>query len=576
MNFSIEQRKALLNDVIDTVRRAEFDDTELPAKMRQIAELTESLATKRERDRGEEIDYWRGLCLRSEVSDYFGDYKAAKEVIGPAWGEWTKLQAETPVAVDKAVLRQRLWAVLHLSHTEYRSHEYDRAKNMLGDCERALDRLLPLEREGQSEDGEPSYGLRSRIAYSKARIARELKELAEARLHYTEAIDLQYRRLAIKAAKYKDNPDARSREQSFSNYMVAKCMGFGLGWINLKTGELKRAHASIGVARALLQTTGDTLHRGYADLLYAHALRAEGKRESLEEAIGILTRLVQETFSGHPRYRIRAHGELARAYYLMNLLEPEPLKSEEARSRVKGGLQKAKHNIRQLRRGGNEFWRVFAGILACRVRLAEARATPAEDKERRSALERRAIRDAKYVRARAKADRGLQVSSLIALAEAYVQAAVKPEEERYWRDAEDCLNGAIALTGKGNILDAAVCRLFQARIAVRRLNAKAAKEAFDQWKEYAEIIESGFVHQLAEEVKKEVDSLESTFILLADGSIDHETCSSELRRWLLKQARRRLGPERFGEEAHKLLGVSRQTVFNWRRDLDCYPPVKGA
>jgi tetratricopeptide (TPR) repeat protein len=516
-----------------------------------------------------QIDRLQALCLRSELEDYWGAAENASGAISfDAHDLLATLPSARPMAVaHKALYFQMIWLLVHWAHASYRKGDLGKADEVLALCESELQKVLPtpVGHTGiptSATDADWPYGLISRLAYSKARVARQRGDLKEARGLYTKALETQYRRLEQKAIKHSGDKLRLVREQAHTTYVVAKCMGFGLAWIALKSGELARAHASLGAARALLRTTNDTIHKGYVDLLYAQTLRAKATddNQGLLEAQSILRELLKTTFRYARGYEVRARVELARTCYLLGRSNPEDLKH-------------AKHEIDSLIKGvprSNRPWRFYTGILKSRILRNESLFAP-------PLMRHRLLKHAsKLAQAGVSGMPGPELSigviARIELAEVHIEMARQSSTMGHLDKAEHLLMEAME-KGSGNPLDVGVCHLHLCRTASRGGDVARAIHQFRQWQQYAGLIENGFALTLAREVQEEVFRGDQAFVVRADdGPFKYWKEDQNFRMWLLKQAKDHLG-ERFGQEGPNYLGIARGTFFKWRKDLNFHPPA---
>jgi tetratricopeptide (TPR) repeat protein len=562
----------LIERLFDSVRRGDFtDSTKVEAQ-----ELSLHLLELRERRSHWTVEdhhsYLRGICIQSEIFDYYGDFENARAVIEEDGARASEdLKDQISVSRPAALYIQMIWVLVHFAHTIYRKGQLLAAEKQLRGCQEHLESLCRY----QASDYklvDPAFGLRSRISYSLARVARQLGRLGDARTLYADAMRHQYQRLERKILIYSGVHKRLASEQAYTNYAIAKCMGFGLAWISLRSGELTRAHASLSAARALLCSTKDEVHKGYVDLLYAQALRARanGTTDDLIESRRILHRLVFESaaFSEVKNYMVRAQLELARTYTFMGDADPKYYQeAKEQIKRVLGTMTMDHHDDRP--------WRFYAAILLSRIRRSEASAESGASKESaglRIKLANKSRSLALYaLRRYSGGESSIRYRAGVALAEVYIQDATFVRNAKRFRsdelfdEAQKYLVQAADLAS-GNRLDVGVCHLHLARISARRGDFQRAIAEFQEWKKLAPDIENGFVLKLEREVRAEV-FVEGAFILTADSwPFKYEDTHDALRGWLLDQAKIRLGTH-FVRDAHKSLGISRGTFFAWRDKL---------
>jgi hypothetical protein len=563
----------VVNSLIDLVRSAQFNHPDLASLQTFVEQRGATLATRpaSERTRAEQIEYLKCLCVASEVHDYFGRYDDAGSTIATEFPRALAFMRDRRSlrGDEKKLFKQVVWLVVHQAHVEYRKSRHDAARQLLGECEEALNRQLVIEDEEASPGGQPAYDIRCRVAYSQARVERQLQNLEEARGLYAAAIEFQYRRMESVLRSNKTQAE-KDHEQRCSNYMIAKALGLGLGWISLKSGQLKRAHATIAAARALIHSTGDVILKGYADLLFAQALRARAgtNATALGQPIKILKGLVHGPLKNHDQYRTRAQIELARAYHLLScspqLRETEP--AAEALSMAKETLARLQAEAK-----AHPSWTIFAKVLMSRILCREARKE--KDNSRQADLLTEAARGAMeaFDEARNTGEKAFQVQSLMAQADVLLETAKTIGDDAAVLAAEEKLRKALELA-RESPLDKAVCHLCLARVALRRGFASIASREFDLWLDCKGQIEHGFALELAAEVEDEIlRSRDVDFVFRERGGLNYNDLHDRLRRWLIERAHAKLG-EDFANSLHNELGIAYQTGYNWRKELNCYPP----
>jgi predicted XRE-type DNA-binding protein len=99
-----------------------------------------------------------------------------------------------------------------------------------------------------------------------------------------------------------------------------------------------------------------------------------------------------------------------------------------------------------------------------------------------------------------------------------------------------------------------VCHLYIARSYALEGNELGAKEAFQKW-DKGGTIEHTWVHHLSDSVKADIDNLGRSFFIKASEDLNYKQRLSELREWLLEQAKLK-EPSNLSKRA-KLLGITR-------------------
>ncbi len=92
-----------------------------------------------------------------------------------------------------------------------------------------------------------------------------------------------------------------------------------------------------------------------------------------------------------------------------------------------------------------------------------------------------------------------------------------------------------------------------------------AREHLKSWQFLEGHVEHEWVRELAKTVTEEVKQLSLNFTISADNrdEWDYATSVASLRKWLLQRA---LQTAKNYEEAAKLIGVKRATLYQWKAD----------
>ena len=544
----------------DRLRDADFDPWLLDAAVPKLKKYADDLAAGGALSPLDEIYHLWAVCLQAEIYDYFDRHKAARAVLAEAGPRLEKLLDghdatgfRDLVGGFKPLMRQRFWALVFYAHSQYREPDLEKARATLEKIRRVVDVCLGPAQNADSDA--PSFGLRARIAYSLGQVHRQSGRVSAARTEFITAIEMTRKRLSQKTKKYRElgNQEIQHQEQRYANYIIAKANSFGLAWAAYNTGELQRARGAAAAGCTLLETTPDTVHRAYAQLIYAQILRATAEPVSelrapspdLSEALSILEPLVDEDHSPLRvvrRFLLRARYEYARVLDLLG-------RYGEAEERTLAIYEGESEGSR---------WRMACGIFLCRLLLKQDRIA---DALRYSGLMIRSLA------ASAQIPPPLRAETLINHAEV-MMCDSPPDLEAI----DKALLEAEALR-RGNPLASAVCHLQRVRFYCLQQNVVEARSSLAKWDASAAMIEHGSLRALAAKISSDFRHLDPRFIVTpADFfSGGYNKVEQDLRRWILMQ-RYNMDPENYlKQEFDPLIGRSKRAIENWEKDLKCIP-----
>ena len=392
----------------------------------------------------------------------------------------------------------------------------------------------------------PCFGTRAYLSYNLGTMLRIREAHKEAVKMFAQALDL-YRQRASSRDPF-DQDDFY-----FTTRRIAMCIGMGFGQVNLTRGYLNHAQHALTAARAMLARIPDSLVAHYIEMLYGtiKRCRAGTDHEGLAEAIRSLNN-AYKAFERRKHIRFKAHAarELALAFNLFKdyrrahifLLTFEAFvigegdKTNEAnvhvfRSRINRGEQKYQDAL-------NEAQAAVKLAAECGDVLAH-------------------------------------VDALIARGEAYLYLPdMEPMQQRYCslarRDFEHAENmlkeirGNNSSTGKPlNPKIAAVCALRIAQCCARDGHQLDAEVHFARWMALATTVEHTWIHELAREVRANIDTLKSNFVVSASepGEWNRGEILARLNVWLAQTVVTYCRGD--SKKAAKLMGVSPASVYNW-------------
>jgi hypothetical protein len=111
-------------------------------------------------------------------------------------------------------------------------------------------------------------------------------------------------------------------------------------------------------------------------------------------------------------------------------------------------------------------------------------------------------------------------------------------------------------------------QLLMALTAAAARDLHSAQIYFGEWQRSGRSVESTFLSRMANDVKERIRKLQADFrVSFSDRTIEApDVLHRNLNRWLVLWARERSSNN--VEKARKLLGVSKQTFYNWERGQD--------
>jgi tetratricopeptide (TPR) repeat protein len=502
----------------------------------------------------------KGLYVEAEILDYFGQYAESAERLRTAGPEQREelvrhVRAETWRDEELAVSKRRIWVAMAYATALYRREHYDDALAVLEDCAAAVDAVASGDR--------PLYGTRTRLAYSRGQVLRQLHDYTSARQQFERAVVFARQRFTSKTpyaelpAGAVASPGAAERESFERDRLLAqgtvgRCLALGLGWIAYTTGLLSSASMLLSGGYTMLRGTGDDLHRAYTVLLLGAVERARAGDDPVGLAASIA--LMQDGARGlktHPAYSLRACYELALAHYKDPKQRPEARRQlQTLKAGVAGGTEK-----RSAR------WMSAALVVESRVERLDGNIKAAER------LAQKAVTEAQRAGARHEE---FQAEALIALGEAFRESALHActrraveQGARYREGALDAFRRALALGG-ANPKIAVVSHLHLARVyaahgyLAEAMSARSAAAAMES------AVEHGFVRSLAKTVSEEIGKHDTFFVDGRVESLRNADHLPALEAFLFRQAKARGAS---AAEWAAALGVPESTIAKRQRRL---------
>lgn len=484
-------------------------------------------------------DRLKGVHAAAEVFDYLGHYDEAKNALaaeGP--GQLEEATAVAESAPDDAyVFMRRIWVVLAYATTLYRDEHYDKALDQIEGCQKLIDQF----RE-QAGEADAFLGTRSRLAYARGQIQRQLRNYDQARPDFEQAIVFARRRFVATTPFAEQSvilpPPLNQKQQeqfeaerALAQWTIGKCLALGLGWMDYTTGRLASSIVLLSAGYALLRGTGDVVHRAFATLLIGAAERARAGDDgvALRSAVAVLEN-GSHVLRAHPTFRLRAAYELALAYYQM----------PECRARALAEIKILKTGTQGTRRTRETNARWSSAVLTIESRMARL--------EGRLDEARTLANDAVDAAERAgRAHALLQAEALINCGDVSLsqsQAARERGDDRsarfFSQRAVSSLSDALARGGR-NPKIAVVSRLHLTRAHQQNGDMLEAEHARAAATPLESAVEHGYIRALAARVDKELERDRYLFIdgRRVDVDLHKNRKTLELEVFLFKLARAR-------------------------------------
>lgn len=488
----------------------------------------------------DELGLLRLRCLIAEVYDYFGNYPKARAVIseiGPASVDELR-HVRTPLSASGyALLKQRVWAVLHWGYVRYRAHDYDEARDLFELSKRILE-------EHVTTRWEPCLFTWSRVWYALGLVDRQSYNYEKAKHAFVKSIDYAWRDLERRRRTFKKNSPKYIDAGTLTNYCVAKSLGLGLAWIYYTEFSPDIARPLIIAAKSLLTSTRDRVITAYINVIYAGIQRSAHADDlnQLEEAIALLSES-RSTFSAnkgnaaHKGYKMRAANELALAY----------LQGYQC------GSWKKPSALHQAERYANEVEQLSAPDNDTRW-LCNSLIIKSRIYRNRGQIEK-AIVAADSVLAKGSKQVFLKIDAWIARGEA--RLALKPADcVGALKDFSDALGHGVQ-----NPKVRAVCHLHLARVKLLA-DIRGSRVKFGEWERLQER-GNAFLRVLGSRIAKEIAEASKDFTIpFADAVKAHKLIKVKFQGWLTDWARDHKGDDK---NAASALGIGLARFYAWRR-----------
>lgn len=497
----------------------------------------------------------KALYVCAEVYDYFGRYGEAEKLLQAAGPEHLRNLGSRVPPVDLSVAKWRIWVVMAYATSLYRAEQYPATLAALDACGHALKALDP--------DCLRFFGTRARLAHSFGQVYRQLHRYQEARRCFEAAVVLARQRLVAKTP-YAELPSPEGgglnatnaehfrQDSLLAQWTIGKCLALGLGWIAYTTGLLSPAAMLLSAGYTLLRGTGDRIHRAYAKLLLGAVDRARVGDDP--KGLASAVRDLEDAAGGlrtHPVFSLRAHYELALAYYKLEDCRP---KARLEIAALLGGLKRTSRSAR---------WMSAAMVVQSRIERLDGNLARARN---------RACEAVDWAMRAGGDQADILAEAEIALGEASLELArtstKKLQADMSRQDAIASFQRAMARAGNNQKI-AAVCHL---HLALAHHRSGAAFQAVQESSAAGALLEGpgptvehGFVRSLAKRVSLEIDQDRYFFLDGRGISLKESDHVRDLQRFLFRHAQAR------GRSAADM-GISEKTARKRRQRLGISNP----
>lgn len=483
------------------------------------------------------VDAITAVSMSCELLDYLGEFEECRDRLEPLALEAEQrirglIRGNTPSPKsleERKIWKAWIWVLLQQGMMSYRELQFDRAWRLFLLCEEAILGFI------RSVPDYPCVGTLGRIHYCKGLVSREQFDFESAKKDFSKSIEFAWQAV-----------QKQSEQRSWTDLTIARALALGLGFVHLSEGQPDLALPVLLSAKNLVARLGEKLIGTCVDLIYFDAMRsAYGDDESIVDESIIGLERCHSTFAecNHDLYRARASYSLALAY-------SQRARNDENKPLTAGAealLTKAESYCKDLEEYGISAKdpRAEAFALLCRSRIARKRNHLAEAENLAS----------EAMKVAGKACAHAYASALIARAEARER---QNKTDGALEDFRQALERSL-----GSLRARAMCLLRMSEIYAKRGEFKPATRYFEEWKSIKPHISNAYLIRLEQQAQAAMQkSSDEVFaVRLTDDTLNPGKLEQELHLFFTKWVARRTKND---QEAADLLGVTRQTILNWR------------
>jgi tetratricopeptide (TPR) repeat protein len=601
-----EEELSVYNQIRDSFKKGLLDKATLSAAENLLEIFRRN---KAEIERRREYEYMHSLCFIAEIFERVGDTSRALEALSLETATILSFPNFEPLPHwadlnTRRVMREKIRLVLDWAISRYyQRNDYTTAFGIADKCEQLVKDRVYL------RDQLPCLGTLAQIYRLKGNIYRQLQLYPEAEKWFGKAIINYYVRTQSRikernqeiARLSEDNPRtpevekkiARLRTElqndlSLATRRVAMILTQGFGRIAYMQGQLSRAeYTYLLPARLLLLLSESDIVKAYNRLVISAVLRSvddpDGKRalKALNEA-----KEAERAFEefNYRRYVLRARFEQAQCYRRM--------KNHYQASEMTAAVREQAEQTTDHRLAHDAI--LFQSKIALETGSPNRALELAEEALRRAELYRLSEVEAhihlaeskfelgKYEEARAEIEAAAQINRRspppgipTRISAAFRKRSARRDDNSELRPNDDFEAGfqdnsadLHGRTGADIILQAQIHFLL-AKIHLAEGRIHRAQPEWDMGDQLAGRIEYSFIKEMRNEIKADMDSYRESLVIRIreDESLDYDDYRPQLLDFLIKQATIR-SKNKTATEIAKLLGVSRQTLIQWRSEIE--------
>jgi tetratricopeptide (TPR) repeat protein len=507
-------------------------------------------------------------CLAAAALDQVGKYDEARFFLDrwasavqsevASWLRKNRLATPAPDAFP-AQAGEKAWLLQEAGIAEYRVSRFETAETYLQDAAALYSKLMDAGIVAPGEATSPARML-SLCRYWLGCVNTYASRFPDAEGHFLEGLRLE----AGASTGQLKHGRADAKGSRFGKYTTGRLL-MGLGLLRFHMGALDQAESNLLAAKVLLNSDSrDRARQLRVELLLLSVKRTQlmgskekDKKKDFEDIIEALSRLAKELEHTHDRYFWRTQWTIGLAqvdladYYRATSDPVGTPGEEEARTRaLQAALEIA--NAQRARAHGSLSDQLQLDILKMRDlrRLG--------DFEGAIDVGRNIIHRPEHL-----GHVLLHTETLFALGHAYYDRGKANESVEDLSEAKNFIIQA-GDVGRENPRAQAVCSLHLARIAHKLGLRSEAEEQFNRWEGWSKIVKLEWIERFARKVKAEISSHEMLVFSpskLPDAGV-YDSLELQLRQFLLDQV---VDKASSIEAAANRLGVSRQTIYNWRK-----------
>jgi len=494
--------------------------------------------------------YWAAIPLLYELNDLFKFASGLNESVAkrttPLYAELRELDVQWAAKNDRVPREERELALEKVLYCACGANELKRS-GKTDQAAKMFEWLIKFTGERIEADDLKCYLAKATLNYQLGSLYRILEKHDLAENVFTDTLKL--------LRKEAQKPPYNANSQLALVRKKAMVVGIGFGLVNYTRGFLRRAENALGTALALTANSTHPIIPSYIELLYGTVLRCRAGSNATKVARAVTSlESARSAFDhgGHKRYAARARWEMALAYNLAKNYDDAQVHLDEV----------AKHT----RETGHPKWRTNVRILQSRQLQGRGNYQDALN-EAQVALGIATDYDATLP----IVDSHLAIGEVrLALAKEGIAKSDNIQDAiAHFKTAFD-VSSESKLQSRGSSLPSnpkivAVCELRLAQCQALLGEEIAARAHLNSWQLLEAHVEHEWVRELAKTVTEEVKQLSLNFTISADNrdEWDYTKSVASLRQWLLQRA---LQTGKTYDEAAKLIGVKRATLYQWKAD----------